>query len=43
MDVEHMAELRLVLNAVGDEQCQEAVIESALVNFQQVTRIFSEV
>jgi len=43
MDVEHMAQLRKVLGTIDDEEAQEAIIESALVNFEFVTRIFASI
>jgi pyrroloquinoline quinone (PQQ) biosynthesis protein C len=43
MDAEHMAELRQVLNTVDDEAAREAIVESTLVNFHHITRIFEAV
>ncbi len=43
MDVEHMAELRKILNTLTDEPAREAVIESATVNFHHFTRMFETV
>lgn len=43
MDAEHMAELRQVLNTVDDTAAREAIVESTLVNFHHVTRIFEAV
>ena len=43
MDVEHMAELRKVLNTLIDEPSREAVIESTTVNFHHFTRMFEAV
>jgi pyrroloquinoline quinone (PQQ) biosynthesis protein C len=43
MDAEHMAELRQVLNTVDDDAAREAIVESTLVNFHHVTRIFEAV
>ncbi|MEP7294877.1 MAG: iron-containing redox enzyme family protein [Burkholderiales bacterium] len=43
MDMEHMAELRQVLNTVTDEAAQTAVIESTLVNFHHFTRMFESI
>lgn len=43
MDAEHMAELRLVLNTVRDEEARNAIAESAMTNFHHVTRIFETV
>ena len=43
MDAEHMAELRQVLNTVDDDAAREAIVESVLVNFHHVTRIFEAV
>jgi pyrroloquinoline quinone (PQQ) biosynthesis protein C len=39
LDSEHMAELREVINKVQTPAAREAVVESALLNFQQFTRI----
>jgi pyrroloquinoline quinone (PQQ) biosynthesis protein C len=43
MDAEHMAELRLVLNTVLDDEARDAVTESTFVNFHHFTRIIEAV
>jgi len=43
MDAEHMAELRVVLNTVNDEEARDAVTESTIVNFHHFTRVFEAV
>ncbi|HWH83345.1 MAG TPA: iron-containing redox enzyme family protein [Burkholderiaceae bacterium] len=43
MDMEHMVALRQVLNTITDEAAREAVVESALVNFHHVTRVFAAI
>ncbi|CAM5793220.1 iron-containing redox enzyme family protein [Rhizobacter fulvus] len=43
MDAEHMIALRQVLNTLTDEAAREAIIESTLVNFQQITGIFAAI
>jgi pyrroloquinoline quinone (PQQ) biosynthesis protein C len=43
MDVEHMAQLRLVLNTIEDAAAQEAIVESTLVNFFHFTRLFESI
>jgi hypothetical protein len=43
MDAEHMIELRQVLNPLTDEAAREAIVESTLVNFQQITGIFAAI
>ena len=43
MDAEHMAELRVILNTIHDEAAREAIVESTLVNFHHVTRMFEAV
>ncbi|KQW40235.1 iron-containing redox enzyme family protein [Rhizobacter sp. Root404] len=43
MDAEHMIELRQVLNTLTDEAAREAIVESTLVNFQQITGIFAAI
>ena len=43
MDAEHMAELRQVLNTVGDDAAREAIVESTLVNFHHFTRMFESI
>ncbi len=43
MDTEHMAELRKVLNTVGDDAAREAIVESTLVNFHHFTRMFESI
>ena len=43
MDAEHMATLRQVLNTITDEAAREAIVESTLVNFHHITRVFEAV
>jgi hypothetical protein len=43
MDAEHMAELRVVLNTLLDDEARDAVVESTTVNFHHFTRIFEAV
>jgi pyrroloquinoline quinone (PQQ) biosynthesis protein C len=43
LDAEHMVQLRKVLCTVEDNEAQEAIVESALVNFEFVTRIFAAI
>lgn len=43
MDAEHMIDLRKVLNTLTDDAAREAIVESTLVNFHHVTRIFESV
>lgn len=43
MDAEHMASLRTILNTLRDEEAAEAVIESTLLNFHHITRVFEAV
>jgi pyrroloquinoline quinone (PQQ) biosynthesis protein C len=43
MDAEHMAELRVVLNTLQDDEARNAVVESTTVNFHHFTRIFEAV
>jgi pyrroloquinoline quinone (PQQ) biosynthesis protein C len=43
LDTKHMVDLRLVLNTVGDRNAQEAIVESAKVNFDLMTRIFAAI
>jgi len=43
MDAEHMAQLRQVLNTISDEAARAAIIESTLVNFHHVTRVFEAI
>ncbi|MBS0446487.1 MAG: iron-containing redox enzyme family protein [Proteobacteria bacterium] len=44
MDVEHMAELRKVLNTIADDDpARDAVVESTLVNFHHFTRMFEAI
>jgi Iron-containing redox enzyme len=40
MDVEHLAELRVVLNQIEDEEAKNAVVESTSFNFHQFGRVF---
>lgn len=39
MDTEHMAELRLILNQLEDDEAKTAVIESTTYNFHQFGRV----
>ena len=39
MDAEHMAELRVILNQIEDDETKEAVIESVAFNFHQFGRV----
>ena len=43
MDAEHMVALRQVLNTLTDEAAREAVIESTLLNFHHITRVFESI
>ena len=43
MDAEHMVTLRKVLNKITDDAARDAVIESTLVNFQSITRVFESI
>lgn len=43
MDMEHMAMLRKLLNTVDDDATREAVVESTVVNFHHITRVFEAV
>lgn len=43
MDMEHMAMLRKLLNTVDDDATREAIVESTVVNFHHVTRVFEAV
>jgi pyrroloquinoline quinone (PQQ) biosynthesis protein C len=43
MDADHMVQLRKVLNTLDDAAAQQAVLESALVNFHHVQRIMEAV
>jgi pyrroloquinoline quinone (PQQ) biosynthesis protein C len=43
MDAEHMTHLRKILNTVEDAEAQQAITESARVNFEFVTRIFAAI
>ncbi len=40
MDVDHMATLRTLLNTVDDTAAQDAIVESSLLNFHHITRLF---
>jgi pyrroloquinoline quinone (PQQ) biosynthesis protein C len=39
LDAEHMADLRVVVNTLQDEEAREAVVESVTVNFHHFARI----
>jgi pyrroloquinoline quinone (PQQ) biosynthesis protein C len=43
MDARHMAQLRGLFNTLDDDAAREAIVESALVNFHQFTRIIEAV
>jgi pyrroloquinoline quinone (PQQ) biosynthesis protein C len=43
MDAEHMISLRKILNTVTDDATREAIVESTMVNFGHVTRVFEAV
>jgi len=43
MDAEHMAELRLVLNKLHDDDAKDAVVESTMVNFEQFTKLLEAI
>jgi pyrroloquinoline quinone (PQQ) biosynthesis protein C len=43
MDAAHMAELRVVLNTIDDEQAQAAIVESTIFNFHHFTRLFEAI
>jgi Iron-containing redox enzyme len=43
MDADHMVSLRKVLNTVTDEAAREAIVESTLLNFHHITRVFESV
>jgi pyrroloquinoline quinone (PQQ) biosynthesis protein C len=43
MDAEHMATLRTALNTIDDEAAREAIVESTMVNFHHITRIFETI
>lgn len=39
MDAEHMADLRVILNQVEDEEAKRAIVESTIFNFHQFGRV----
>jgi len=43
LDTEHMVQLRKILVTIEDAEAREAIIESTLVNFEFVTRIFAAI
>ena len=43
MDMEHMADLRKILNTIDDEAARSAIVESTLVNFGHITRVFAAI
>jgi pyrroloquinoline quinone (PQQ) biosynthesis protein C len=43
MDTEHMAELRVLLNTITDDEARDAIAEATLVNFHHFTRLFEAV
>jgi len=43
LDAEHMVQLRKILDTIEGADAREAIVESALVNFEFVTRIFAAI
>ena len=43
LDAQHMVSMRKILNTLTDDAARDAVTESTLLNFHQITRIFSAV
>ena len=43
LDADHMVQLRKILVTIEDAGAREAIIESTLVNFEFVTRIFAAI
>ena len=43
MDAEHMAELRLVLNKIYDNDTKEAIVESTIFNFEHFTNLLAAI
>lgn len=43
LDAEHMAELRLVMNAIDNADAKDAIIESSIFNFHQFTRVLEAI
>jgi hypothetical protein len=39
LDAEHMAELRIILNGIADEEAQAAIVESTQFNFFQFGKV----
>jgi pyrroloquinoline quinone (PQQ) biosynthesis protein C len=43
LDAEHMAELRLVLNTIEDDEAKQAITESTVFNFFHFTRVLESI
>ncbi len=43
MDADHMVTLRKALNLIEDETTRDAVVESTLLNFHHITRVFEAI
>ena len=43
LDAQHMADLRVVLNGVHDEEAKHAIVESVCVNFDQFARVLEAI
>jgi len=43
MDAEHMAEVRVVLNKLHDDDSKDAVVESTIFNFEHFTRLLEAI
>jgi pyrroloquinoline quinone (PQQ) biosynthesis protein C len=43
LDAEHMAELRMVMNRIEDEDTKNAIVEATAFNFHQFTRVLEAI
>jgi len=43
LDAEHMAELRVILNTLHDDDAKEAIVESTVFNFHQFGRVLEAI
>jgi hypothetical protein len=43
LDADHMVQLRKILVTIEDAGARDAIVESTLVNFEFVTRIFATI
>jgi hypothetical protein len=43
LDAEHMAELRILMNQIEDDDAKDSIVETTAFNFHQFTRILEAI